>query len=162
VIAGVVLAAAALTLLSNDFGEDGTIPRASMATDCGGANRTPELHWSGSPATTRSFALVINDPDAPVEGGFYHWVVYDIPASTTALKPNAPLPESQTGVATTGKPAYHGPCPPPGPAHHYVFTLYALDVARVSAGAPLTAAELQRRIAGHVVAKATLTGFASH
>jgi len=162
VIAGVVLAVTALTLKSSDFAENGNLPRAVMSSDCGGANRTPELNWSGAPAGTRSFALVVNDPDAPLEGSFYHWIVYDIPASASALKSNAPLPESKTGVASTGKAAYYGPCPPPGPAHHYVFTLYALDVAHVSAGAPLTASELQQRIGGHVVAKATLTAFASH
>jgi len=162
VIAGVLLASAILVLQSADFAENGTIPHASMATDCGGANRTPELHWSGAPAGTKSFALVLSDPDAPLAGGFFHWVVYNVPVSTTALQAGAALAADQTGVASTGKAGYYGPCPPPGPAHHYVFTLYALDVARISAGAPLAAAALERRIGGRVLAKATLTGFASH
>lgn len=161
-IAGVVLAMTVLTLKSNDFAENGNLPRAVMSSDCGGANRAPELHWNGAPAGTKSLALVVNDPDAPLAGSFFHWIVYDIPASATELKSNAPLPETKTGAASTGKAEYYGPCPPPGPAHHYVFTLYALDVARVSAGTPLTAPELQQRIGGHVLAKATLTAFASH
>jgi Raf kinase inhibitor-like YbhB/YbcL family protein len=161
-IAPLVLALAVMQLESADFHSGGTIPAASMASDCGGKNQTPALRWSGAPATTKSFALIVHDPDAPLAGGFYHWVVYNIPAQAHELQHDAVPASAQLGVVSTGKAAYYGPCPPPGPAHHYVFQLYALDVAHVAADPPLSAQELQRRIDGHVLAKATLTGLASH
>lgn len=161
-IAGIVLATVTMTLQSADFTAGGTIPRASMSTDCGGGNFTPELHWSNPPAKTKSFALIVRDPDAPVSGGFDHWVVYDIPGSVKQLNPSALPAGAKTGMASTNKAAYYGPCPPPGPAHHYVFTLYALDVAGIAADAPLTAAQLEQRIGDHALAKATLRGIAAH
>lgn len=161
-IAGVALAVAAMTLDSADFTAGETIPRPSMATDCGGGNFTPQLHWSGVPQKTKSFALIVRDPDAPAAGGFFHWVLYDIPLATRELDPNALPAGTKTGKASTGRAAYYGPCPPPGPPHHYVFTLYALDVPSIAADKPLEAAQLERRIGGHILAKATLEGIASH
>ncbi|MBV8154884.1 MAG: YbhB/YbcL family Raf kinase inhibitor-like protein [Candidatus Eremiobacteraeota bacterium] len=161
-IAAVLLAAVtAMTLESADFAPGGTIPVASMAADCGGRNRTPVLRWSNPPANAKSFALVMRDPDAPVAGGFYHWVLYDVPPAARAIGSGG-VAGSRTGIATTGQAAYYGPCPPPGPAHHYIFTLYALDVVRVADDAPLTAAQLEKRIGGHVLARGTLTATAAH
>src|SRR5581483_6846395 len=120
-----VVAAAALVLTSDDLRPGATMPRVLMATQCGGSNRKPALHWANVPAGVRSFALVERDPDAPVPGGFYHWVVYNIPATARSLDGS---PAAKTGTSTTGHAAYYGPCPPPGQRHHYVFTLYALDV----------------------------------
>lgn len=161
-IAGVALAVAAMALRSADFTPGGTIPRPAMATDCGGSNFTPELDWSGVPAKSKSFALIVRDPDAPVPGGFFHWVLYNIPGTARQLDPNAAPAGTKTGKSSTGQAAYYGPCPPPGPAHHYIFTLYALDVASIDADTPLTASELVRRIGDHAIAKATLEGIASH
>jgi Raf kinase inhibitor-like YbhB/YbcL family protein len=155
-----VVAVSGMQLSSSDFPAGGSIPRANMATDCGGKNLTPELHWSAAPAGTKSFALIVRDPDAPIAGGFYHWVVYNIPASATSLKAGATLQD--LGANTTGNAAYYGPCPPPGPAHHYIFTLYALDVPQVRADAPPSAAQLEQRMAGHVLARATLSAVAAH
>lgn len=149
----------ALQLASPDFQNGATIPQTFMAQRCGGNNRAPRLHWSGAPAGTKSFALVVHDPDAPMPGGFYHWAVYDLPPTVDAIG-GAAAPGARTGVASTGTAAYHGPCPPHGPAHHYVFTLYALDVAHLGGSAPLTAQEVERRAAEHTLAKATLIGMA--
>ncbi len=162
--AAIVLAAVTGTmqLQSSDFPAGGTIPLPSMALDCGGRNRSPELTWNGAPKNAKSFALILHDPDAPIPGGFYHWVVYNLPSSTNRLGGGAKLAPDQLGETTLGKPGYYGPCPPPGPAHHYVFTFYALDLPHVAAAAPLTAAQLQARIAGHVLAQGVLTGIASH
>ncbi|HTX58824.1 MAG TPA: YbhB/YbcL family Raf kinase inhibitor-like protein [Verrucomicrobiae bacterium] len=160
-IAAVLLAATLMQLHSGDFVPGGAMPSELMAAQCGGENRSPALAWSGAPQATKSFALIVRDADAPVAGGFYHWVLYDIPAGTQELDGNARLPSSEIGLATTGKAAYYGPCPPPGPAHHYTFTLYALDVEHVGRAAPLDAADLLARIAGHVLAKATLSATAS-
>lgn len=148
-----LVAAAALILVSPDFRAGGTIPAALRAQACGGANRLPALRWSAPPPNTRSFAIVLHDPDAPVAGGFYHWVLYDIPA--TARSTDGASGGGRSGIATTGQAAYFGPCPPPGPAHHYIFTLYALDVEKLAGGSP-TGPELQSRVRGHVLARATL------
>jgi Raf kinase inhibitor-like YbhB/YbcL family protein len=131
-----------------------------MATDCGGQNRSPALAWGTIPAGTKSFALVMHDPDAPMPGGFYHWVVYNIPAGTHTLSADAKLSTAQLGNTSAGKPGYYGPCPPPGPAHHYTITLYAVDLARVPAAAPLTAQQLETHMQGHILASAVLRGTA--
>ncbi|MFZ0032885.1 MAG: YbhB/YbcL family Raf kinase inhibitor-like protein [Candidatus Cybelea sp.] len=155
-------ATAMMKLSSGDFPDNGVIPSASMATDCGGKNRSPALVWSAEPKAAKSFALIVNDPDAPIPGGFYHWVVYNLPATAHGLAVNENLSADQLGESSLGKPGYYGPCPPPGPPHHYVFTLYALDVAHVAAEAPLTAPQLAARVSGHVLARAVLRGTASH
>jgi Raf kinase inhibitor-like YbhB/YbcL family protein len=161
--AGIVLAAAmgTMQLHSSDFTAGGIIPRGLMAVECGGQNRSPALAWSDAPKGAKSFALIMHDPDAPLPGGFYHWVVYNLPAGTHMLGANAKLDADQLGETSLGKPGYYGPCPPPGPAHHYSFTLYALDVARLAADAPLSATQLEARIEGHVLARATLEGIES-
>jgi Raf kinase inhibitor-like YbhB/YbcL family protein len=103
----------------------------------------------------------MHDADAPVPGGFYHWVVYNLPAGTHQLAANAKLSPNQIGVTTLAKAGYYGPCPPPGPIHHYTLTLYALDLARIAANVPLTGAQLEQRVSGHVLARAVLLGTAS-
>lgn len=162
--AGVVLATSIVTMQvrSADFSEGATIPTAAMARDCGGENRSPQLAWTGAPQGTKSFALIVHDPDAPVPGGFYHWVVYNLNASTRELAANAKLGRDQLGETSAGNAGYYGPCPPPGPKHHYIFTLYALDIAHVSSDAPLTAPQLQARIAGHTLARGALHGTETH
>lgn len=164
-IAAVLLAAATavMELHSGDFTNGGAIPLALMSTDCGGKNRTPSLIWMNAPKGTRSFALVEHDPDAAalISGGFDHWVLYNLPAQTHELAGNASISAQRVGLSSTGKAAYYGPCPPSGPAHHYVFTLYALDVAQISADAPLSASQLRQRIGGHILARATLEATAA-
>ena len=129
-----------------------------MAAQCGGENRSPQLTWKGIPANAQSLALIMHDPDAPMPGGFYHWVVYNLPPAKRGLTSAERLGANELGKTSAGTPGYYGPCPPPGPAHHYVFTLYALDVPRISASIPLTASQLMTQIDGHIVARATLTG----
>ena len=158
----VAAAIATMDLGSPDFHAGGAIAGALMARDCGGANRTPALSWADAPKATSSFALIVRDPDAPLAGGFYHWVLYDIPAAAAGLRDDTLPAGTQVGRASTGETAYYGPCPPPGRAHHYVFTLYALDLARVPAASPLDGPTLERRIEGHVLARATLEATASH
>src|SRR5579883_347013 len=164
-LAGALLAATGPTrmaLYSRDFSDGAVIPLVSMAQACGGKSRSPELHWSGAPAGVKSFAIVLHDPDAPVAGGFYHWIAYDLPPAMQRLPSGATLSRGKLGETTLGRPGYYGPCPPPGPAHRYVFTLYALDISRLGAASPPTAPQLQRKIAGHVLAQAALDGTAAH
>ena len=148
----------ALLLASSTFSSGATVPRTMVAVQCGGSNVSPELHWTGAPSGTRSFALIVHDPDAPHPDGFYHWVVYDLPPSLARLPASARIAAQRSGRNDTGSVGYFGPCPPRGMVHHYHFTLYALDIARIGATQPLTAAELQSRMRGHVLAQAQIVG----
>jgi hypothetical protein len=148
---------APFTLSSADFAGGATIPQADAFDKggCPGKNTSPELHWSGAPSGTKSFALTVFDPDARAGKGWWHWVVYGIDAKTAGLAKNEPFPglEGATDFGSTG---YGGPCPPPGDTpHHYIFTLYALDQ---SVGGSLDGPQLLKAIEGHVVGKATLVG----
>jgi phosphatidylethanolamine-binding protein (PEBP) family uncharacterized protein len=87
----------ALVLLSSTFTNGATLPRPTGAIPCGGSGVSPELHWSNAPAGTRSFALIVHDPDAPAAGGFYHWVLYDIPPDTTTLPESAQIRANRSG-----------------------------------------------------------------
>jgi len=133
--------AAHFLLLSPDLPdpEHGMIHRQQVNDQCGGQNVSPALQWRNPPAGTRSFALLMHDPDAPQAQGFWHWVVYDIPAATTALPAGAGdahknlLPAGAIqGRSDFGEPGYGGPCPPHGSPHRYVFRLYALPVASLN------------------------------
>ncbi len=162
-IAALLLAAVtAMRLHSGDFTDGGAMSTQLMSADCGGANHSPSLDWSGAPAGTKSFALILRDPDAPVAGGFIHWVLYDVPATTKQLAGDATQQAGQAGLTTTGKASYYGPCPPPGKPHHYVFTLYALDIAHAGTSGEFDAAKLEKAMAGHVLATATLRATASN
>jgi Raf kinase inhibitor-like YbhB/YbcL family protein len=148
----------ALVLLSGTFRAGASLPLSSAAPPCGGSGISPQLAWTGAPAGTRSFALIVHDPDAPHPGGFYHWVAYDLPPQTTTLAAGASIPDNRSGRNDTGTVGYFGPCPPAGPAHHYHFTIYALDIASVHATQPLSANELLARMHGHVLAQSELVG----
>jgi len=149
-----------LTLTSPAFSNDGPIPRAHT---CDGADQSPPLAWTGVPPAAKQLALVVDDPDAPGRT-FVHWVLYGLPPSVTGLPTGVPrepqLPKPVTaiqGVNDFRRTGWNGPCPPPGPAHRYVFTLYALDAElKVPPGA--TKAALLDAIKGHVVEQAQLIG----
>ena len=161
-IAPLLVAAAAFALQSTAFKNGATIPTHFKATACGGDNASPALAWSGAPAAAKSIALVAWDPDAPIKGGFYHWLIYNLPAETRAIAEGKTIDGARMGRNSDGAANYYGPCPPDGPAHHYVFTLYALDVEKIGGDAPLDADAFAAAIRGHVVAKTTLIATASH
>lgn len=101
--------------------------RMPTANTCDGQGISPPLAWTGAPANTQAFVLIMRDPDA-TSGTFYHWVWYDIPKSTTELPAQAlPPVGTKVGVTSKGNPGYAPPCPPAGHLHHYIFSLYALD-----------------------------------
>jgi len=141
----------AFTLSSPAFEDGATVPRQFT---CDGEDLAPPLAWSGAPEGTRSFALVMEDPDAP-HGTFTHWLLYDIPRTTTHLR------EDGGGKAlrnSFGRAEYGGPCPPPGHGpHRYVFTLYALDVSVLDLHVR-TREALERLLHGHTLATARLMG----
>src|SRR6516162_6234285 len=120
-IAAVLVAtsSAGMQLRSSDFSAGARLPKVLMASDCGGENRSPALTWTNAPRNAKSFALIVHDADAPIPGGFYHWVVYNLSPATQRLAGNAKLSSNQLGDTSAGRPGYYGPCPPPGPAHHY-------------------------------------------
>ena len=131
---------AKFTLSSTDLTGGGRIGEAQVFNEfgCKGGNVSPALSWSGAPAGTQSFALLVHDPDAPTGSGWWHWVVYNIPASTTSLPAGAGDPKKKLmpagavqGRTDYGTVGYGGPCPPPGKPHHYHFQLYALKVAKL-------------------------------
>ncbi len=159
-----------MTLTSPDIKEGATIANEQVfkGFGCSGNNISPALAWSGAPEGTKSFAVSIYDPDAPTGSGWWHWVVFNIPASTTSLPKNARdasqklLPEGAIQSRTDfGAAGYGGPCPPQGDQpHHYHITVFALDADKLpdakddSASAALVGFDLHF----HTLAKATLTG----
>lgn len=147
-----------MQLTSAAFQHEGKIPAKFT---CDGANQSPEFSWREAPEQTKSFALIMHDPDAPKPGGFTHWVLYDIPAGTGALTPNVPKQEHVAGTGIqgkndSGKIGYMGPCPPSG-THRYFVRLYALDrELKLNPGA--TREQLEQAIQGHVLEQAELMG----
>jgi Raf kinase inhibitor-like YbhB/YbcL family protein len=129
-----------------------------------GGNRSPQLSFEDVPDGTASFAIVCHDPDAPTSGGFYHWVMFNIPGSTKALDENAGAKEPAAALGATlghtdyGETQYGGPCPPPGPAHRYNFTAYALSAESLPLGEAATGALVEFFVGSQTLAKATITG----
>jgi Raf kinase inhibitor-like YbhB/YbcL family protein len=163
-------AAAPFSLTSTSFKAGGNIEQknAGNVMGCTGENKSPALEWKNPPAGTKSFALLVHDPDAPTGGsGFWHWIVYNIPADATSLPEGAgdaagaSLPKgSVQGNTDMGKPGYLGPCPPPGsPKHHYNFVLYPLKVDKLEIPPGATAAYVGFNANANVIGKpAKLTG----
>lgn len=128
---------------------------------CNGAGISPQLTWSTPPAATASFALIVTDPDAP-RGTWVHWVLYNLPAETRALPEGLPalgqLPDGALqGRNDFGEIGYGGPCPPSGAPHHYVFTLYALDI-KLNLPVGATRAQVEAAMQGHILASGKLIG----
>ncbi len=145
-----------MKLESPAFTQGQAIPRQYS---CEGAGISPPLRWSDPPQGTTSFALIVDDPDAPV-GDFVHWVIYDLPAATRSLPEAVPTTDSAAGGvqgrSSFRRIGYGGPCPPSG-MHHYYFRLYALD-APLSLPAGAVKKELETAMQGHIRGKAELMG----
>lgn len=147
----------AFELTSTAFAHEEAIPPRYT---CDGDDISPPLAWGDPPAGTKGFALIANDPDAPM-GTWVHWVVYHLPPSTRRL-PEAYPREAQGADGTRqgrtdfGRTGYGGPCPPGG-THRYFFTLYALD-AMLTVPPGATAQQLDAAMKGHVLAEAALMG----
>ena len=166
-VAAILLAAhaegegASLAMRSPAFSPLGAIPSRHT---CDGEDLSPPLAWSDPPAGTKSFALIVDDPDAPdpkaPKTTWVHWVVYDLPAPTRELAEGAGsdrLPEgARSGSNDWKRQGWGGPCPPIG-RHRYFFKLYALDAPLGDLGAPAKAA-LERAMQGHVLGRAELVG----
>lgn len=150
--------AMAFELKSSAFQKDQSIPRKYT---CDGPDVSVPLHWADPPPGTKSFALIADDPDAPV-GTWVHWVLYDLPADTRELPEGLPPQETLPNGAKQGlndfrRVGYGGPCPPPGPAHRYFFKLYALD-SPTNLRPRATKQQLLDAMKGHILAEAQLVG----
>ncbi len=148
--------AMALQISSPDFSAGEAIPKKFT---CDGPDVSPQLKWNEPPAETQSFALIMDDPDAPV-GTWVHWVLYDLPADTGELPEGVARQEqlasgARQGRNDFGKIGYGGPCPPPGKPHRYFFKLYALD-AKLGLKSGATKADVERAMKSHILAQAEL------
>jgi len=155
----------ALSVTSSLFKDGGRVPNSMVFNGFGhaGGNTSPDLTWSGAPAGTKSFVVTCYDPDAPTTVGFWHWSMFDIPASTASLAAGAGAPGknpagSVLGYTDFGASGYGGMAPPPGPPHHYQFNVYALDIASVGLNAGSTGALLMFCLNGHILDSARITG----
>lgn len=143
-------------LIVGSFPDGSTIPTLHT---CEGADLSPALEWTGEPAGTRGFALIVDDPDAPV-GTWNHWLLYDIPAAVHSLAQGLKAGQlGVDGVSDFGKPGYGGPCPPKGHGvHRYYFKLFALNAPSLGLKAGAKRAELDRALKGKVLAEAQYMG----
>lgn len=152
------------TLSSKDIGGQGSKQEEFNGFGCTGKNISPELTWTNAPAGTKSFALTLFDPDAPTGSGWWHWLVFDIPATVNELMQQAgnvslnlmpaPAIQSVTDYGTTG---YGGPCPPQGHGiHQYIFTLYALSIETLGIDQNSNPASVGFNINSNVIEKTSL------
>lgn len=150
-------------LSSDELTEGGRVPLSQVYADCGGGNVSPSLAWRHAPAGTKGFAVTVHDPDAPVPGGWWHWLFSAIPAQVSSLPAGAGTPGSEPhgcrqGLNSFGAHGYGGPCPPVGHGpHRYVFTVYALDVPDVDLGRDASPEAAAMQIRRHALAEASLT-----
>ena len=164
-------AMAKLSVKSKTFTNGGKLPNSTVFNNfgCTGGNRSPHLAWSGEPAGTASFAVILHDPDAPTGTGWYHWVVFNIPPTVHELKEGAgaqgttDLPAGAVlGLTDFGFSQYGGPCPPVGDKpHHYNFTVYALS-SKIDGGPTTTGAALRFLMRGATLTTGTITGRYGH
>jgi Raf kinase inhibitor-like YbhB/YbcL family protein len=146
------------TLTSPAFPAGAAIP---VEDSCKGEDKSPPLAWSGAPAKTASFALIMDDPDAP--GGIWvHWVLWNVPAAEHSLGEAVEKSEHLSDGAEQGQNSFHrlgynGPCPPPGQIHHYYFRLYALDT-KLDLAPGSSRGALDAAMKGHVLAETEYIG----
>jgi Raf kinase inhibitor-like YbhB/YbcL family protein len=159
--------AADLRLTSPSLKDQGTIGNAHVFNGfgCSGDNLSPELRWEGAPKDTKSFAVTVYDPDAPTGSGWWHWIIFNIPSTTTVLPAGAGKPDgdgapqaSIQSMTDFGQPGYGGPCPPPGDKpHRYIFTVYALKVDQLPLKKEASGAMVGFYLNQNVLAKGSFT-----
>lgn len=140
-----------LKITSSAFSDNGNIP---MKYSCEGQQVSPPLNIAGIPGGTQSLALIVHDPDAPMKGGFTHWVVWNIDPSTTTIPEG--FNGGEQGLNGAKKAGYIGMCPPSG-THHYHFMVYALDT-KLDISKESGKDDLQKSMEGHILAQSDLIG----
>ena len=148
-----------IKIKSNAFHEGGMIPSKYSCED---ENISPQLYWNEVSENVKSYAIILDDPDAP-GGNFVHWVIFNIPENMKELHenvtPSRNIPdEVMLGTNSFGRIGYGGPCPPPGKAHHYYFRIYALDTILHHIESGATKEQLVKAMDGHIIAKGELMG----
>ena len=138
------------------------MPQVASTFGCAGGNVSPQLSWHGAPQGTKSFVLTMFDPDAPTGSGFWHWIVANIPATTTTLATGASRKSMPAGAlevkSDTGVPGYMGPCPPAGAGpHRYVFTIFAMKLDKLDVTAESTGALVGFNTRSNALGAATIT-----
>jgi Raf kinase inhibitor-like YbhB/YbcL family protein len=154
------------TLSSTDFKDGERLALKSAGNNkanpnCVGENISPTLNWSNPPAGTKSYALLMFDPEGRPPGGVSHWVAYGIPASVTGFaegEVSKPSDKYVGGIGTAKLSTYTGPCTPPGPLHHYTLTLIATDLEPKALAPGLTRDELIKALEGHAKQATGLIG----
>jgi hypothetical protein len=161
------LRAEEFTLKSDELRGQLTQDQVYMGMGCTGKNISPALKWVNAPKNTKSFAITVYDPDAPTGSGWWHWVIFNIRPDVTELKRDAGNPAkgiapqgSIQSMTDFGKPGFGGACPPVGDKpHRYIFTVYALDVAKLDLDAKTSPAMVGFNVNHHAIAKATLVSY---
>lgn len=146
---------------SPDLQNKQRFPQSEVANifGCSGGNKAPRLHWSGTPASTKSYVVTMFDPDAPTGSGFWHWLTWDIPATATSLNAAALPAGAVSGTNDAGLTGYLGPCPPPGDrVHRYQLTVYALDEQSLGLPPTTRAAVVGFSMRLHILAFGRLIG----
>jgi len=159
-----VVMAEGFTLKSNDLGGQLTKVQEFNSFGCNGQNISPELSWISIPKGTKSFAVTLYDPDAPTGSGWWHWIAVNIPANITMLPAGASGKTMPKGVLEIvndyGTVGFGGACPPKGDKpHRYIFTVYALDVAKLDVKSSTNDPVVGYYINAHTIAKASLISY---
>jgi Raf kinase inhibitor-like YbhB/YbcL family protein len=153
-------ALAEMRLTSPDIAEGKPLGAAQVLNGfgCSGGNQAPALAWSGAPAATKSYVVMLRDPDAPTGSGFWHWVAFNIPVTTTGLPAGGGAPAGMVLARNDfSQNAYAGACPPPGAPHRYVFTVFAMPDATLPLDATASAALVGFFAETGSLARATIT-----
>ena len=158
---GAIMDNSSFVLTSETVKNNQTLPNEQVLNSfgCTGENISPDLSWQGAPAGTKSYALLVHDPDAPRPTGWWHWLVVNIPVTKTEFKKGEklapPVLETVTDFKNTG---YGGACPPKGHGvHHYNFTIYALDTEKLDVSVDTDPNEVEKLVKSHALASSTIT-----
>ncbi len=155
------------TLSSNDLGGEATKKQEFNGFGCSGENQSPQLFWKNAPEETKSFAITMYDPDAPTGSGFWHWVVFDIPANVNELVTNAGNIEQSLApkgaiqsLTDYGIKGFGGPCPPKGHGfHQYIITVYALKTEKLGLDENINPAVVGFNLWNQTLAKASIVAY---
>ena len=155
------------TLSSKTLGGEATLKEEFNGFGCMGENESPQLSWKNAPEATKSFTITMYDPDAPTGSGWWHWIVFDIPTSTTELVANAGdikldlTPEGTIqSITNYGAQGYGGPCPPQGHGlHQYIITVYALKTDTLGLDENTNPAVVGYYLWNNTIAKASIVSY---
>ena len=163
---GNMLFAGEFTLFSNDLSGQLTKTQEGLGFGCDGSNTSPELHWTHVPSGTKSFAVTVYDADAPTGSGWWHWIVFNIPATQTSLPTSFGDMSKKSSIhaiqsiTDSGKYGFIGACPPKGDkAHRYFFTVHALSVDTLNLDEKASPAHVGFMINANTISKATLVAY---